>query len=1029
VATIASFSGLASGIQWNDLIDEIIKVESRPILRLQERISLSRQRAHSWSDFESRVRQLSEAVRGLESGASLRVFRATIAGLSSGVASPLASVSAGPSATPGSHTVRVLSLAASEKLGSGVFGSRSEALGIAGELRVNGVQLRLDANDTLDSIARRINASSGGSSGSGVTASVLTTGPNQFRLILTSSKTGAAGIDLVDGATGALGQLGFTGGSATIKHATSSGAQSDAFASASTAVGALLGFASAPSGAVTIGTLAVNLDLAAMSLDDVAGEINAAASAAGKAITATVVEETVNGVTKHQLDIRGTTSFGDANHVLEALGVVRAGRDAIAQVLQGGALTAGNANTPASATTALADLWVGGAAAGAQVGDTLTLGGTRGDGSTFSIDYTIGAGDTVGDLLGRLNSAADGLQAGSRTATASISDGRITVTDAVGGTSRLSLSIVAHNEGGGRLDFGAFGASTLGIARQITAGADAEVEIDGSYFRRSANVITDAVPGLTFNFGVADPNVPVTVNVERDADAAADAIKSVVAAYNALTEFVSTQLAPPPQGGTPQPLYGDGVLRSMRSTLRLAMQATVAPGIANELTRFGDIGIELQRDGKFTVNDARLRNALATDGEAVTRLLGLHGSSDNAALSYSFATDATKPGAYAVHVTQPATAADVTGLGFSGTYVTAWPSDTLTIRDLGTGKTYTVVLTDGMSLGAVVDALKQEFATTTVHQAAAAHAMHADASGTVATESTTFADLHTTGGAPLGVAAGDEITISGTRPNGSAFLTKFIVTDPATQTLGDFRAAVQSAAGSDVDVAFDQGALTVTAKQAGASQFTLAVTSDNASGGTFSLGGFDVITEGRGATAITASDAGGQLRIAQPNYGSAHGFEISLAGSAATASLGLAEGSYSGQDVAATIGGVAATGAGQLLTGAAGSAAEGLAFSYTSSATGDAGTVTFSRGIAAAIRLTTAPFLGLGNVSISAIKQRIEGGNSRITDRISTLESRIERRREELVKRFSALEQVMTRAQSQSSWLESQLQALRPRAR
>ena len=55
-------------------------------------------------------------------------------------------------------------------------------------------------------------------------------------------------------------------------------------------------------------------------------------------------------------------------------------------------------------------------------------------------------------MLDRLNDPTDGLQAGARTATASIgADGAIVVTDDAGGTSRLALSIVANNEGGGAL--------------------------------------------------------------------------------------------------------------------------------------------------------------------------------------------------------------------------------------------------------------------------------------------------------------------------------------------------------------------------------------------------------------------------------------------------------------------------------------------------------------------------------------------------------------------------------------------------
>ena len=44
LSSIASFSGLASGIQWRDLIDQIMAVEAAPIDRLQDRIDHVRSR-------------------------------------------------------------------------------------------------------------------------------------------------------------------------------------------------------------------------------------------------------------------------------------------------------------------------------------------------------------------------------------------------------------------------------------------------------------------------------------------------------------------------------------------------------------------------------------------------------------------------------------------------------------------------------------------------------------------------------------------------------------------------------------------------------------------------------------------------------------------------------------------------------------------------------------------------------------------------------------------------------------------------
>ena len=1019
---VASFSGLASGIQWRDMIDEIMTLESAPIMRLEEQITLSETRASAWTDFRTRVENLQKAALALESGSALRAFKA-VGQIPIGGTSSLTGVSASADASPGSHLVNVLANATAEKLGSSVFASRTTALGLAGELRVNGKRVEISASDTLDKIVQRFNGA-----GAGVNASILTLGANEFRLVLTSAQTGAAGIDLVDGAAGVLQSLGLTDANTSIKHATSSGAKSDAFSSATAAVTSVLGFAVGPPNTVMIGGEAVTIDLATDSLASIAQKINDAAALAGKGFSASVIDDTSGGTVQKRLEIKGTTSFTDAGHTLETLGVLQAGHGSVAQVVRGAALTNGDASTPATAATSLANLWSGGAAAGVQVGDTLTLSGTRGDGSAFSIDYTVGAGDTLQTVLDRLNDATDGLKAGTRTATASIgADGAIVVTDDAGGSSRLALSIVAHNEGGGTLDFGTFATQTTGIARQIADGADAEVEIDGAYFTSASNTITDAVAGLTLNVGMPTGSA-MTVNVTRDVDAAAAAVKAVVDSYNQLTDFVAGQLAPPAEGAAAKPLYSNSVLRTMRSTLRLALSSSIASDVANGLTRMGDLGIQIQKDGRFTVDDAVLEAKLTADGDAVARLFGVTGTTDAAALSFVSGGDATKAGSYAINVTQAAAVADVAGAGYGGAYVDDGVADTLTIRDLSNDRSYAVQLTNGMTMDDIVAALNAEFGTATYHELAASTALEADAGGTLAGEATTLDSLFAAG-LNAGVANGDTITISGTNSTGTAFLSTFDVADVTTQTLGDLRSAVQAAVGSDVAVSFVGGRLTVTANDTGSSLMTLALSSDNAGGGNLSFGTVDVQTQGRSTVGITATNDAGQLRLSHANYGAAEGFEVSVAagGTDGTASLGLAAGTYTGLDVAGTIGGIAATGSGRTLSGAAGTAVDGLMLQYAGTGTGAVGSLTFSRGIASTVRLAADPLLGTGAGSIQSLSDGLSAGIDRMNDRIEALEDRLLRRRESLVREFTNLEQIMARANAQSQWLQSQLQQLKPR--
>jgi flagellar hook-associated protein 2 len=286
ISSLANFSGLASGVQWRDLIEQVIALESQPATRMKEQVTLAQKRSSAWADFRSRVSALNDA------GAKLRRTTALLGAKASfTTGGGLASASVTPGTTPGTYAVRILAAATGEKLGSDVFASRTTALGAAGEMRVNGRRIDILATDTLEDVAKKFNAANTGTSPSRVSASIVSGANGTSRLVLTSERTGAAGIDLVDG-SGVLTSLGFTDNTVAIKTGTSSGALSDVFVDGATPIASLLGFTGGQSGTVTVGGVSVALDLSTMSLDDVASAINTAAGLQGKAVTATVVDDT-----------------------------------------------------------------------------------------------------------------------------------------------------------------------------------------------------------------------------------------------------------------------------------------------------------------------------------------------------------------------------------------------------------------------------------------------------------------------------------------------------------------------------------------------------------------------------------------------------------------------------------------------------------------------------------------------------------------------------------------------------------------
>lgn len=1012
----ASISGLASGIQWADIIDDLMAVERRPVDRLEAQIEEQLVKTDAWDAVRSLLQSLNSATQSFTSvtGTALQSFSVGLSGFPSASGSPV-SVTAGADASPGTHTVRVLARAESEMLGSQLQTSRSDALGLAGEFLVNGRAIQVEATDSLDDVAGRINAANSGASRSGVSATVAGV-DGQYRLLLTASETGEGGVRLGD-PDGLLQGLGVVDDTTTLRNRTPSGFTGDSLSDASTAVAELRGL-SGGSGAGTIqlgsgpSQFSVALDLGTMSLDDVAAAIQDAATLAGSPVTAEV-ESTADG---ERLVVSGTNAYVDDGGVLQILGAVEGGRSAVAQRVEGGLLATDGAGTAATAATLLTDLWTGGNAAGVTAGDTLTFSGTRGDGTTFEFEHTVAGGDTLQTVLDRLN-GAEGYD-GSATATISAT-GRIAVTDGSSGASRLGLEMFAGNEGGGSFDPGTFGVAQEGRRREVVAGSNALVEVNGTFLERESNSITDAIAGVTLDLTSVDPDTEVDVTITRDVAAAVAAVETLVTAYNELSEFVDLGVGV--QGGARPALAGDSVLRNMRTSLQRAMQSQILQTLGGGATRLADVGIEIQKDRSFSIDTAALTTAFELDFERTASLISGQGLTSSSALSFVNSTGATAQGTYDVVVTAAATTASVTSSGAAATYVDDGVADQMTVTDTSSNRSYTIDLANGDSLADIVDRLNDELGTAQARQLEASRSLFADAGGAAsADENTPLADLYYGDGSGAGFAPGQVVTMSGTTANGVSFLRTFTVSDPATQTLGDMRDSLASGLAGTANVEIVDGALEVTSAQPGTSQLAVTIGSDIPGNSAF-LGTMDVTVEGRNASDLQAEVEGGEIRIAAPIPGSSRGFSLQFTGGGAdgTAQLGLTAGTWSGSDVVGTIGGEAATGVGDVLTGASDTAADGLAV-RVGSGTGSLGSVTFSAGVAASLEEVLTELLGTNTGSVTAIQEGLDRSVSRITDQIVTWEGRLERRRAMLVQQFTALEMALAEAQSQSNWLAAQ---------
>jgi len=750
---IGSFSGLASGVQWRDLVDQLVAIDKqRKVDPVLARKTLAQQRVDAWSSYQSLAVKFRDAAKALRDASAFGAFKVS-GGTSATSGRTLLTASAAFGANPGNYAVEVLDVARANKLSGNVVASASSALGFSGEFGVNGQKVTVVATDTLANVRDKINALNVGANPSGVTASVLSTGSTQHRLVLSADSTGAAGIELVDGSSGVLQSLGVVDGTKSLNLASDGGTQSHKVSSTTAAIATMLGVTMPPPATIEVGGRVISVDLTVDSLSSIAAKIAAAGG------NATVASETAGGKTSYRLVSSDTVSAStvDGQRTLEVLGFVKHGRSGVSQVVQSENAYSDALGAAASATTLLTDLRVNGNPLALAAGDTFAIQGQRGDGSAVSLSFVVGAGDTMQTLLNKINDPASGFGSGSRTATASLSAGKIVLSDSTTGDSQLSLSLSATRVSDGSLvSFGRQLVSTVGRQREVVAGTDAKVRVDGVVVKRASNTITDALNGVTLNLQQAEVGSTVSLNVERDADALSAKVKGVADAYNALVQFRTSQQA------DGKPLKGNSTLRQSIASLTGQLLSNVS-GLTGTFNRAGAAGLALQSDGTLKLDEAAFKTALTTNFTDIVSLFNTAGTSTNAQLSYWTSTDKTVPGTYAVNITAAATTATVTGTGFSGTYADDATPDTLTITDAISGATGSISLANGDTIDTIVSKLNSLFATSKMSVTASKSGNELVLTGARYGTAATFTVGYTAGGADgsaqLGLAAG---TFAGT---------------------------------------------------------------------------------------------------------------------------------------------------------------------------------------------------------------------------------------------------------------------------
>ncbi len=242
-------------------------------------------------------------------------------------------------------------------------------------------------------------------------------------------------------------------------------------------------------------------------------------------------------------------------------------------------------------------------------GEAAGLGAENRLNGSYERTITFSAGDTLQQVVDRINQAAAGVSAA-------------IVNDGTGSTPfRMSLTSAGSGRAGRMIiDAGGF---DLGL-RLLDEGRDARVFLGSSDPARavlltsSSNTLDGVIAGVRIDLrGVSA--APVSLAVAADTARMEKDVEDFIKAFNDLVDRITTQTRYV-EGATRQAaLVGDGTVIALRGALFATLQARNL-GMGGRFDELADVGIEIAQGGRLRFDKDRFRAALAEDPAAVEQL-------------------------------------------------------------------------------------------------------------------------------------------------------------------------------------------------------------------------------------------------------------------------------------------------------------------------------------------------------------------------------------------------------------------------
>lgn len=237
--------------------------------------------------------------------------------------------------------------------------------------------------------------------------------------------------------------------------------------------------------------------------------------------------------------------------------------------------------------------------------DSTTLNLSLSGSALSAID--VSAGTSISDVVNQINSdwGASGITA------RIIDDG-----DAAASPSQR-YRIGIDYSGSGTMTFSGLETRDPGLLQQAR---NAKLTVDGVAVQSKTNVVTDVIKGIKLNL-TGTTSGSASLNLTRNLDDIQTKIKALVDAYNDVNTVLNNAADAASTAETfGATLVGDSSVRMIKRQVRdLFFTESNTP--SNDVKSLRDVGISVDRDGKMTLDDAALTEALQNSFEDVVKML------------------------------------------------------------------------------------------------------------------------------------------------------------------------------------------------------------------------------------------------------------------------------------------------------------------------------------------------------------------------------------------------------------------------